>query len=205
MTMADYLTEIEHAARSTIDLVWAEHAEVEPLDTEVARLTALMNERYDRAGILMGSDDPDEFMMGVGEHWSTYFEEDKDRFHAAARRDALAAKLEARQFSRAAMSASLIDWARHGIATVHGKLENAPAGRDIHGIPLSTLIWMARNQGLHWEEGQFRNPVTDCFERLQGASPDFAEYKTRNMAFDIVRLLGWRDYAAFEADMNSLA
>jgi len=47
--------------------------------------------------------------------------------------------------------------------------------------------------------------VRQCFDTLAQADPKFAAYTTRNMAFDIVELLGWLDVDNFKHDMISLA
>lgn len=205
MDMKKYLTEIEHAARSTFDLVWAEHEKVAAAEVDVASLTAATEADYRRAEALMQFDDPDDFMMGVGIHWETYFGPDKKRYSAIDALAELRAIRDARAFSRAAQAANIIQYAKQGISIVHRDWSAAPSGRNISGQPLAKLIWMARNQGLHWEDHTFNENVTRCFEELKAFDPIFGDYASRNIAFEVISAIGWRDYAAFEADMLSLA
>lgn len=204
MEMHNYLAEMEHAARSMIELVWEAHDRMTAAETDVARLTAATDHGYQKAEAFCQFEDPDDFMIGVGLHWDTYFGPDKERHHAKNYLGEASATYETQTFSRAAQSASLLQYAKQGISLVHGGLDACPSGRDIGGQSLPTLIWMARNQALHWEEGNFNGSVTTSFEMLKSTDSVFSEYKHRNMAFEVVSYLGWRDYDAFKADMVSL-
>lgn len=205
MDMRRYLAEMDHAARSTIEMVWAAHERMTTAEGDLARLTAATEDGYERAEAFLQVDDPEDFMMGVGIHWDTYFGPDKERFHAADYVSQVRDTFDAQAFARAAQSASLIQYAKQGISLVHGGLNRCPPGREISGQPLATVIWMARNQALHWEDGSFSESVTKSFEMLKAADPSFSDYNIRNMAFDIVSLIGWQDYDAYEADILSLS
>jgi hypothetical protein len=65
-------------------------------------------------------------------------------------------------------------------------------------------IWQGRNQAIHWDEGHFHPPVENCFNILVGQDARYSDYRTRNCAFDIIDLLGWRTVQAFVADLESL-
>ena len=205
MDMRNYLAEMEHAARTTIELVWTAHERMTAAETDLARLTAVTDDGYQRAEAFQQIEDPEDFMMGVGIHWDTYFGPDKERHHAAQDLLEVRATFDTQAFARAAQSASLIQYAKQGISLVHRGLDACPPGRDINGQSLATVIWMARNQALHWEEGRFSESVTTSFELLKAADLAFSDYSVRNMAFEIVSLLRWRDYVAYEADMLSLS
>jgi hypothetical protein len=89
---------------------------------------------------------------------------------------------------------------------VHGDLNLSPDGRMIGNQPLKNVVWQSRNQALHWEDGSFKRAVTLCFEALaRDIDPRFSEYTIRNMAWDIVGLLGWKEFSDFERDMLTLA
>jgi hypothetical protein len=47
--------------------------------------------------------------------------------------------------------------------------------------------------------------VQECFDTLKVSEPSLGGYQTRNVAFEIVQVLNWREYAAFEADMMAVA
>lgn len=58
-------------------------------------------------------------------------------------------------------------------------------GRLVHGIPLGLLVFAARNQFNHWEDGNPTNPVTKAvFHKL------YLYYRTNPMA-DLVYELSW--------------
>lgn len=201
--MKTWLGETEHAMRSTIDLVWAEHAAVAEATGDLARLEAATEQGYRQSEAFM--DDFDDEGLATAIHWDTYFGADKERYHAAEALGALQATQEARSASRAALAATALQIAKQGISAVHGKLDASPDGRTEAGVVLKDLIWQGRNQAMHWEEGKPHKSVESCFETLKASNTAFADYTARNLAFEILELLGWKEYAAYEADMLSLA
>ncbi len=108
-------------------------------------------------------------------------------------------------FSVAALAGALLQFGKQGISMVHRGLEHCPAGRSVGSQALKTVIWQGRNQGLHWEAGHFKSHVGECFDLLASeVDPRFGDYRQRNMAIDIVELLGWVTVDAFEDDLRSL-
>jgi len=206
MNMQNYLDEIEHAANLLIEAVWMEYHEVEKLTQKTLKLTTEMEDGYRRAQAFQDSEDPDDIMLGVGIHWDTYFGADKERFHAEESLDDIQQKLQARVFSRESLSGNILQYAKQGISIVHGNLQLCPSGRSIGTQDLKTVIWQARNQSLHWEDGNFHQPVVTCFNLL-GVDFDskFAAYTNRNMAFDIIELLSWNNLSDFQNDMLLIA
>lgn len=205
MDMRSYLSEIQHACETVFPSIWHEWQEVEALRGKISALTAETAEGYRRAQAFQEFEDPDDYMLGVGIHWETYFGADKERYHAEATLPQLEQQRDARTFACSLMAGSVLQFAKHGISLVHGGIQSCPNGRPVHGLDLKSVIWQGRNQSMHWEEGQPRPPVVQCFEALKATDPVFGNYLTQNMAFEVVRILGWRDFAAFEADMISLA
>ena len=201
--MKTWLGETEHAMRSTINLVWAEHAAVAEASDKVARLEAATGHGYRQSEAFM--EDFDDEGLATGIHWDTYFGADKERYHAAEALDGLKATQQARSASRAALAGTALQIAKQGISAVHGKLDASPDGRREAGVVLRELIWHGRNQAMHWEEGKPHKAVVTCFETLKVRNVAFADYTARSLAFEILGLLGWEDYAAFEADMWLLA
>ncbi len=113
--------------------------------------------------------------------------------------------ISTRAFSRAAQSASLLQYGKQGISLVYGKPSNCPDGRLIGTQSLRDVIWQGRNHALHWEEGNPKAAVEDCFQKLAADfDPGFADYATRNLAFAVVEVLGWTSFDAFKADMLTL-
>ena len=59
---------------------------------------------------------------------------------------------------------------------------------------------------MHWDEGRFNQAVRDCFNALAAdVAPSFGEFTTRSLAFEVVELLGWKEYADFKNDMLTLS
>ncbi|MGH3849432.1 MAG: hypothetical protein ACRDRT_06995 [Pseudonocardiaceae bacterium] len=209
ITMSDYLTEIQFAVESALAAIWADHDEAHHLLATLKALKAQTEAGYARAeAIAVNAEDPDDVAMSAGTHWDTYFGPDKDRHQAAAGYDDVRARFEARQFSLAAMSGAVLQHAKQAISMVHGGPKACPDGRLVSATQnLAPVIWQARNQASHWEEGNLNHPVVDCFNAL-GAEVDsyfFSDLYTRSLAFDVLHLMGWRSWAAFHNDLLSLA
>ncbi|MBK6766505.1 MAG: hypothetical protein IPG71_09385 [bacterium] len=103
---------------------------------------------------------------------------------------------------------AILQIAKQGISTVHGRLHKCPTGRPIGSTALSVVIWQARNQTMHYEMNKYDPPVCDCFailERECGPQFSLASHGEENLAHHVIELLGWTDYSAFETDMFSLA
>lgn len=88
-------------------------------------------------------------------------------------------------------------------------------GREVHGIPIGLIIYAARVQYNHWEEGYPTNPTAKAVFGLLN-SVRFSDpwndlvYQldwpiTRPVTHHIVRLeLGWRTYEDYLADMTDM-
>ncbi|MGI9062293.1 MAG: hypothetical protein ACR2FQ_00525 [Pseudonocardiaceae bacterium] len=155
----------------------------------------------------MNAEDADDVMLATGRYWDTYFGPDQERHETQQEHDELESRVEVRRFSVEALSASVLQLGKQGIALVHGKhAPQPPLGRCVGSQQLSEILWQARNQALHWEEQDFGNRVHDCFKTLAAdKGPKFSDYLQRNLALDIVDLLGWHTVADFERDMLTMS
>ncbi|MBC6715683.1 hypothetical protein H9Q09_05675 [Aurantimonas sp. DM33-3] len=207
MAMASYVDEIRHATENLIPLVWNEQNRLLGLEAEVAALTRIVEDNYRRAEfIAMNAEDPDDVAMASGMRWGTYFEEDKDRHDKDHERQELGQKITTHRFSVGSLCGSILQFAKQGISLCHGSLAACPDGRAIGSQFLKDLIWQGRNQSIHWEEVAPRPPVVACFDKLtHECGQSFGDFRNRNMAIDVVTLLGWRTVAEFEADMLLLS
>jgi hypothetical protein len=203
VNLSTYISEVEHAVRTVITEVHSEHEILARLQQELAALTAATNDGYERASFLALNPDLDDEGLGTAIHWDTYFGPDKDRYHKALAVDAARSKIEVRAFSVAALSGNLLQYARQGISLRYGKnRDGCPVGREIASLPLHEIVWQARNQAMHWEEGNPHAPVVRCFDQLASiVSPTFLEYRTRSLAYEIVTLVGWRSVDDFNRDL----
>ena len=206
MKIPSYLTEISHAVETVVAEIYREHDFLAKTRAELAALTTATDVGYRRAKFLAMNPDLDDEGLGTAIHWDTYFGADKDLYHKKAEYEQVIQRIAARQFSVAALSGSLLQYGKQGISLHHGnKRTGCPDGRIIAGIPLNEIIWQARNQALHWEDGSFHEPTTKCFKNLaQNVDPVFAQFKNRSLAFEIIGLLGWSKADAFFADMQLL-
>ena len=75
--------------------------------------------------------------------------------------------IDAKEFSLRTLSGALLQIAKQGISLVHGNLNSCPDGRSIGRETLKNIIWQARNQSMHFEEGNPRLPVRTCFANLE--------------------------------------
>ncbi len=203
MRMMDYLKEIEYAATSVLMAMWAEQEEFDTLKKKLELLTIQVQEGYNRAHwISMNAEDVDDVMLATGIHWDTYFGPDKELYEAEENLKMIEDRMKVRAFSISALAGFLLQYAKQGISLVHGGLNDCPAGRFIGSQSLKEIIWHSRNQSMHWEERKFRASVERCFETLsREIHPKLGDYKTRNMALDVVEMLRWRTYADFEHDL----
>lgn len=206
MTITDYLDEIEYAATQVIASLWHEHEEAEALKNEIEALRKTAEANYSRAvSIQQNAEDHDDLMQGVGMYWDTYFGEDKDQHYKSLDLKRLMDRLATREFSFASLAGTLLQFAKQGLSAVYGSPTNWPAGKVIGSQPLKTVILQARNQSEHWEEGNPRPPVEACFKALEAdKGTQFAQYKTKNLAFDVVSMLGWKTFADFKSDMLTM-
>jgi len=129
----------------------------------------------------------------------------------------LAALVATRSFSTSAQSGSLLQYAKAGISLVHHDvfashdkvyeaLAKCPSGRLVGTQPLREVVWQSRNHAMHWEDGVPNKSVQRCFDTLvQDFGTTFAEYRTRNLSFEVIQLLGWNSFEDFQRDMLTLA
>lgn len=106
------------------------------------------------------------------------------------------------------------EFAEFGV-TLNSKTAKFCIGRLIHGIPLGLLVFAARNQFNHWEEGEPTNPVTKAvFEKL------YLHYRFNPLCdleyalewpwfrpvthFVLWDEMGWRSYEIYLEDMREM-
>ncbi len=207
MTMVDYLTEIEFAAGNLISTIWEERNRLRELEAQVAALTQAVEENYQRAeSLAINAEDADDAGLAIGMYWENYFGEDKERYQRSKDHAKLMNQIASHALSVGSLAGSLLQYAKQGISLVHGDLAKCPIGRSIGSQALKDVIWQGRNQAAHWEEGKPRQSVKQCFDTLaKEVDSKLADYTKRNMAVDVIELLGWEDFQKFKADMLVLS
>jgi len=110
----------------------------------------------------------------------------------------------------ASICGALLQVAKQGMSTAHGQLSACPSGRRKIGSQyLATVVWQARNQSIHFEEGNDKlyQPVIACFAKLEKEiGPQFSLQAdlSKNMAWEVVKELEWTRYDIYCMDMESL-
>lgn len=108
------------------------------------------------------------------------------------------------------ISGSLLQIARQGISIVYGHAKDCHKDvRDIESQPVQEVIWYARNQSLHYEDGSYKDGTQECFDQLvSDFGPEFSvgtgEGKDDNLALKVIERLGWDKYEQYEKDMTGL-
>lgn len=64
--------------------------------------------------------------------------------------------------------------------------------------PIKNIIWQARNQSMHFEEGRYNTNVKSCFEQLN------IPLANENLAKEIIDLLEWNSYEQYFSDMAQI-
>lgn len=206
MNMSTYLDEIRYALDSLVPPLWHERGEVSRLAKELETLAATTQDGYRRAEWLAMNPDLDDEGLGTLAHFETYFGPDKQQHRVREDLEDVRQRLEARTFAVGGLAGALLQLGKQAISLVHGGLGTCPAGRQIGAQDLSTVIWQARNQALHWEDGRLREPVLACFRQLEADfGGKFATPLATNLAFEVVETLGWHTSDDVDGDWALLS
>lgn len=99
---------------------------------------------------------------------------------------------------------------------VQPKLSKFCIGRDVRTVPLGLIIYAARNQHTHFNDGKLREPSATVFKRLatehgyggrqQFSDPAFDVDNPRlvSLASNVTGLIEWRSYESYIGDMRAL-
>ncbi len=121
----------------------------------------------------------------------------------------LQASVGAHQHAVQAIAGAILQIAKQGISFVHGRLGAAPAGRKLGSLDVRDVIWEARNQSMHYEEGfpPKRTRVRDVFATLeheQGPQFSLPNHLRQSRAKQVLEVLGWNNYESYLRDMRVL-
>ncbi len=99
---------------------------------------------------------------------------------------------------------------------IQPKLSKFCIGRNVRTVPLGLIIYAARNQHTHFNDGKLREPSDSVFKRLatehgyggqqQFSDPafDIANPRLVSLASNVTGLIEWRSYESYVADMRAL-
>ncbi|GAA4978908.1 hypothetical protein [Kineococcus glutinatus] len=207
-SMPDYLQGCRAALADLLELLQREGRELEVARERLARLTAEVVSEYDTGQDLdLGVEDPDEVMRAATRHTEGYWQpdahsEDLRRQVARAQTDVVAHREAA-----AAAAGAVLQIAEQGLLLAHGSRERATGrGREVcTGQPISTVVLAARDQAAQRPGDSPQREITSCFTTLADlVDPAFAEHRHERLSTAVLRLLGWEDLAAVEADLTAL-
>jgi hypothetical protein len=203
--MHQYLIDTEFAVRNLIQLANKEEEQLQMLSTKLAELEPKLKMlQWDFKSSELNDDFSDAYVMAAFHRMATVHQEAEALQLEVA---SLQASIGSRQQSTQAIAGAIIQIAKQGISLVSGGLAAAPDGRFIGSSALKSIIWQARNQSMHYEEGAPKQPVKAFFATLeQEHGPQFSlsVYAVQSRAKQVLALLGWNDYQSYLADMTTL-
>lgn len=207
--MHQYLTDTEYAVRELIELIIAEERQLTQLQSQyegLRRKVEYLNQSLLDAPFNDSVVPLQEQAMAIDMCRTREGLSDLQKQIAS-----LQNSINAKSSSINALCGAILQIARQGISTFHGRLDRCPDGRSIGtgtgSAKLKSVVWQARNQSMHYEEGSFNPPVINCFAKLEasfGSKFSLSENAGKNLAHDVIQELGWKDYLRYESDMQSL-
>lgn len=203
--MHQYLRDTEFAISNLIQLAHEEESQLQKLVTQLAALEPkLQFLQWDFKSSDMNEDFSDAYVIGAFNRMAEANQEAEALQREVA---SLQASIDTRQQSTQAIAGAIFQVAKQGISLVYGGLTAAPDGRFIGSAALKSIIWQARNQAMHFEEGTLKQPVKELFailEKEHGPHFSLSMNGAQSKAKQVLSLLGWSDYTAYLADMKSL-
>lgn len=199
--MHQYITDCAFAVQGLIGLIGHDSEQLAELGE--TQKTALAKEEYFDLAFLQRE------MHPAANYWyGRYYEAAAQRAEIDKEIAFLEGQILDKQHSLGALAGALLQISKQGISSVRGRPDNCPAGRQVRGIDLKWLIWAGRNQTQHYEETKkIEKSTVDVFDKLNGHAETSAFLDPKagsNLAFDVVSILGWANYAQYEQDMVSL-
>ncbi|MBL8597382.1 MAG: hypothetical protein JNL14_06555 [Devosia sp.] len=200
-----YAEDVDYASANLIKLMSHEEGELahlwNQLDTEQR---AVAHFQWDFETSDLNEDFSDAYVHAA---FARMAKADQHAQDLRVRVSALEASIGARRLAVQAISGALLQVVKQGIAVVHGSLADAPAGRKVGSVNLKDVVWQGRNQSLHFEENEFRQPLKDVFRALAENYGDafcLEKHAGQNLAKSVVWLLGWNSYDQYRADIRDL-
>lgn len=118
------------------------------------------------------------------------------------------ANLFAYNIALESLCTALLQTARQLMVSVGGGKNSCAAGRMIGTQALKEVAWQARNQSIHYDDGNALHGATQaCFTQLNvdfAGQFDLPTNTNKNFAPEIVRLLEWDNIARFDTDIRQI-
>ncbi len=203
--MHQYLQDTAFAAQSLFRLATDEANQLKDFTEKLPPLEQQLKvHQWDFQTSDLNEDFSDAYVMAAyGRAAKAGQEVERLKVHVAE----LQASVGTRQHSIQAIAGSILQVAKQGISLVHGGLAAAPSGRMLGSLAIRDIIWQARNQSMHYEEGTYKKALADLFSTLeteQGPQFSLTIHAKQNRAKQVLDALGWSNYDSYLQDMQSL-
>src|ERR1700756_3327466 len=200
-----YVVDTRHAAEILISGAFSEEAESERISRTLLSAQAELEHLHQQVEFSNLNPDLDDDGIGTSARWEAHFDVGPKAHRLQEQMSRLQKAMADKQCSAGVLAGGLLQIAKQGISDALSGLDSCPPGRNVGSQSLKTVIWQARNQNMHYEEGSLNANVLRCFQMLfADFGGDFGTPLARNLALDVVKLLGWSDPKQFEADLNSI-
>ena len=203
--MNQYLIDQEHSAKGLIEMIYKEEIEFSEMQDQASK----MHKHYDVLNwdFTTAENSEDFSDMQIQDKFIRMAKMGESLKKVRNDIDKIENSILEKEKSMISLSMSLLQIAKQGISTVHGDLNSCPAGKSLNSETLKNVIWQSRNQAIHSEEGNPRQPIITCFANLEkdyGSDFDITSNPTENKAKKVIDLLGWNTYENYRIDMISL-
>jgi hypothetical protein len=199
--MNPYLQDTEYAARALFDAITHETDVLADLLKQRASVRA-KEQAYDLAFQARINHPAANYWYGE------WFKAAQERNEVEKQVAELELRIADREFSVETLAAAVLQIAKQGISTVHGRPDNCPKTREVFGQDVARVIFEARNQALHYEEPKMvAEKCVQLFTALAEAGADQGLREARdgkNLAGLVLRVLEWKDYDSYTKDMIAI-
>ena len=203
--MHPYQSDIQHAAETLIDGIFYEEDQLAHLVAELKALEGELNHMSEVFDFCSLNPDLDDEGIGTSVFWEAHFDVSPKAEGTKLKVEIISNSIEARRISVDALASGLLQVAKQGMSIVNGGLQQSPEGRPVSGQKLRAVVWHARNQSMHYEEPSLHERTVECFKALgNDIAPVFKAYNEKNLAYEVVKMLGWSKLSKFNEDLASL-
>lgn len=203
--MNQYLTDTEFATDNLFKLATEEGRRLQELLEGLKPVEERLKiQQWDFQSSDLNEDFPDAYVMAAFHRAAKTHQEAQNVRHQIAK---VQASVDAHRHAVQSIAGAIFQIAKQGISVVFEKLTLAPPGRMLGSLALRDIIWQARNQSMHYEEGKPGKGVVELFGTLEqeyGMQFSLTAHPESNRAKQVLDLLGWTSYEFYLEDMQTL-
>lgn len=203
--MSQYLRDTEFASKNLFKLATFEEGELEVLREKLMSA----EKEFEANHILFRNSDLHEDSADpiVINAYSRAMEAGSKVMSLKPKVKALMARVSSHQTAVQAISAAILQIAKQGISLEYGGRSAAPPGRALGSLCLRDVIWQGRNQSMHYDDDEPKEPVLILFKALAkqyGEQFSLVKYAKQSRAKQVLDVLGWKGYESYLHDMQEL-